>query len=543
MALRVIVADQVVEQVNMGNADVATVWRNLVDTHKAEIWVTAEAYNKATPADRRLLDDMGTHRPVQDSYWENAAGQPKAVMQQKVGERVVNGVVQKGGGTLPVDSRRAVALALYLSEEKRVTVEFMTADPETAAKFGKYYGKVVPEMARVRPVRGTRPDFAQARRLLRLYTLPITASGQVLRTEQESGTPPRVPSRGQTVGSGSGGKAGGQGATGAGKAGTTEGRGKEVDPIAEYGLGPVGARKGLKGAGALLALQGISFGVHWIYDEKQAQRLQDDWAKLKPRVEAELQKNPTTGVLILAWYSGDEPATDSVVDPLVTFDHLEPLYGYNRVEALANAPDKMYGRTFGANHFSRDVVFIEPKQPVDVKKLRTPFPAVALATFVPGKEQVMNVKWRGKSDFDDDGTKDLDGVAAGLAKFVVLKCPEEIPFYNGGTKHVAHPDLFWEYPAEMLAVPTPPPAYQRVPTVALDSGIRAYTGTSAAMVFPANAYTRAVLENQSRPTKDTLGQLVIYPNFEWVRWVEPENMRLLRNLEWEDVVQRASRSP
>src|SRR5262249_12012579 len=159
--------------------------------------------------------DMGTHTLVQDSYWENAAGQPKVVMQQRVGEQVVNGRVQKGGGTLPIDSRRAAALALYLSEEKKTTVEFMTGDPEAAAKFAKYYGKVVPEMANVRPVsQGRKPDYAQARRLLRLYALPITASGQVLRVEREPGTPPRVPSGGQTGGSGSGGKAGGQGAKG-----------------------------------------------------------------------------------------------------------------------------------------------------------------------------------------------------------------------------------------------------------------------------------------------------------------------------------------
>jgi hypothetical protein len=53
-----------------------------------------------------------------------------------------------------------------------------------------------------------------------------------------------------------------------------------------------------------------------------------------------------------------------------------------------------------------------------------------------------------------------------------------------------------------------------------------FCDVTAAMVFPADDATNELFES-ARPTKDRLGQLAHYINVRMMRWVRPENLRVI----------------
>jgi hypothetical protein len=218
---------------------------------------------------------------------------------------------------------------------------------------------------------------------------------------------------------------------------------------------------------------------------------------------------------------------DNSMRHTIRFEHLTVAYGYSREDARKKAAAVKYS----IHEVSRNATdrrsklidgefWIEPQQPLDVSKRPTPFPAVGLATFVPGRAQVLNVKWKGTAGFDDAGSTKLDVATNWFPKFFYLEPPAEIRFTNGGIYTVTI-DRRGEFPAETeLKLPT------LVWTVQLDSWIN-YYDTSAAMVYPADQLTERLFAKAPR-TKDNLGQLTRY-GMDLIRWVEPENMRVLRH--------------
>jgi hypothetical protein len=526
MGDRTIVMDgSIMDQTNMGHPDVAKAWRRLVDAG-AEIWIHHEDYAVRVEADKRAMNDLRTRTrgQVDDRLVDVYMNLPR--------EHVASELMHK----IPYKSMRAIALALYFRDQGK-QVEFMTADTEAANVYRReglhLLGPLTPEIARVRPIRFDKNavNYNHARVLLQLPPLMIDPHGRIIpQAPPGPGQPPVVPPGGGGGGAGPGpgpgtGGAAGSGsssAQGGGQSGTTARVGAPVQAPTEYGL-----KSGAGFEAAQFVLQGYAYVIQTITDRNEIRRFNEKWARMEPAVSGTLRRDPSLGALVKVYHSRRRKKAqenDSVIEWETYFQDITVAYGYTKADALLKDTQPRMGPA-GEGDIIPQSFWIEPRQPVDVTKLRAPFPKDALATFVPGRATLMDVEWRGVTGFDDKGRRDLDVPDWLTPQFFVLRAPSKIRFWHGGggypdTKEL---DLAGEWPAETV-VKGPP---LLVTTVELDSWINPRS-KSAAIVFPANEATKWLFEKAPR-TRDISGQLYAFNDLDLVRWVEPENMRILRN--------------
>jgi hypothetical protein len=280
-----------------------------------------------------------------------------------------------------------------------------------------------------------------------------------------------------------------------------------------------------------LGFQGANLIIQAINDRIQARRMKEYWDKLEPNIAARLRDDPSLGVLIVVYYSRRQKVgaeNESPLEHVTVFQSIVPAYGYIKSEALRALATRPPGiSAVGEGELLSESHFIPPRQPVDVRKLSTPFPKLGLATFVPGREKLQGVRWRGILGFDDLSETKLNVPAGMTARFLYLDPPSEIRWFDGSIKYDTEIDRAWISPAE-VAQPILFSSY--LPVIELDTTnwlLKPIYPKRAGMVFPADAATARLFQT-TPPTKDK-GALRNYPNMHLVRWVRPEDVRLLRN--------------
>src|SRR5205814_3357981 len=130
----------IIEQINMGNADVAVRLRQLY-TGGGQLWMTRETYNQfRTEADHRLFLDLNILSPIQDNY-----------VDRFYDARMLD--------NMPMGTVETAALALYMKGEVMTTNRLFN---DAFLPYG-----VVPGMRAFASVKGG-VDYNRARILLQL---------------------------------------------------------------------------------------------------------------------------------------------------------------------------------------------------------------------------------------------------------------------------------------------------------------------------------------------------------------------------------------
>jgi hypothetical protein len=373
---------------------------------------------------------------------------------------------------LPLDVRADGALALHLSEEKRADAEVMTTDPAFRSTWARYYGKVAPETNQY-------------------YTSPVQAARQQAQAEKQ--------------------------------------------PAAESQSSKL---KRLGGAlmnenTAVILLQGVNFIVQKINDAIQKKALDAKWAQLEPYVRSTLDEDPSLGVLLLVYYSKYEkvgPEHETPLEHTAVFQTIVPVFGYTQEDALWNAQNgPVQLRETGPGAVVGDKFWYPPKKPLDVTKLRTPFEAAGLATFVPGREKLVRVKFSGILGFDDKlwSVAKVDVPAGVVPRFLYLIPPREVLYLRNGRYDGVELDA-----DDVPAGKANDGILNRVGALNLDSSINPYDGKGV-MVFPADNATMEMFKAATGPTQDW-NNLLTYYRMELLRWVRPADMWILRSFIQED---------
>jgi hypothetical protein len=317
---------------------------------------------------------------------------------------------------------------------------------------------------------------------------------------------------------GGGGSAGGGRPAASGLGGTTAIVGVADNRLPQVG-GPSERGTAIIG-GIQLAFQGANFVLNMINDEIQRQRVREALAQIEPSINRERATNPSLGVLLIFFYHQVEAPSESLMRPGAVFSHVESATGRSRDEAQRNWQRQPALRP-GAGQNERittQEIWIPPAQPVGVAALRTPFPPCAIGTFASGMARLQDVEWGGVTGFDDEGETTLRLVAGSTpAEFVILRPVATIHWFNGSARFTTDIPLVIRTTADG----------SDLTVVDLDPWVPGKV--SAAMVFPADDSTDQLF-SQAPPTRDNLNQLRGYLNFAKVRWVRPENIRIVRRL-------------
>ncbi|MCI0391507.1 MAG: type II toxin-antitoxin system VapC family toxin [Acidobacteria bacterium] len=361
---------------------------------------------------------------------------------------------------------------------------------------------------------GQPQDYRVGHRLLGLPPVEINFSGQII-PRGPAGSPPGAP------GSPPANVSGGGGATSRTSGGGTVASVGVADNRLPMEGGPSARGTAIIG-GIQLAFQGVNFALNRINDHIQAQRVREALAQIEPQINRERAANPSLGALLVIYYHQVEAHPDSAIRPGPVFSHLETATGRSFDEARSNRSNQPSIRPGVGPHereFTQEV-WIPPQRPVGVAALRTPFPPMAIGTFASGTaSKLQNVNWGGVTGFDDEGEVTLRLVAGSpQAEFVILRPPAIINWANGGVSMRTDIPLITRSTADG----------SDLTVVDLDPWVPFGTA-SAAMVFPADDATDQLF-NQAPATFDNLNQLRRYTNIGKMRWVRPENIRVLRRL-------------
>lgn len=513
---RKIVADRTIfDEINKGNRDVAKRLKDLVAAG-AEIWITKYDEDQLTPADETLMVELHIRSPLQDNYVD------------RYHSRGMLDNFRDHAGTLKTGWRRpatTAALAFHLK------AELMTMDKEFEQSFLKF--GVVPGMRALSSATGS-VDYGRARQLFGLAPLRIDSAGKILpKLKPGPGAPAKVPGAGGAVRYEVNNQPDVSYPPGRPIDSEYKWKNKVGDPIKapnEYGPSPKG-QAGFQAA-ATIGLQGLSWVIQEINDRIEKKRFDEAWAKLKPTIDAKLNEDPTMGVLILVNYSqkkkkGAEP--DSPLEHPTVFQKIKYSFGYTKEDArmrMSSAPPDMRPVAGPDEDVQTSEMWFPPKQPVDVTKLPTPFEKAGLATFVPGREKLVKVKFSGRWGFDDKmfSVEKLDLPTGMVPQFFYLWPPDRIAYRDDdGVLRSSDVETSLEHAAWAMGAEL---AFSLVPVVCLDSWINPYNAT-AAIVYPANNAT-ANLFKTTAPTQDNLGYLKSY-RMELVRWIKTENMYLLQD--------------
>jgi hypothetical protein len=230
--------------------------------------------------------------------------------------------------------------------------------------------------------------------------------------------------------------------------------------------------------------------------------------------------------LVYVYFSRSAAHADSALTPVNVFQDISVGYGYTYNDARMNLFQKNRTAPAGAgDQVAGEEIWFEPLMGLDIKNIEAPYQKAGIATFVPGRESLVNVKFSGSAGFDDrmkSETK-LKVQKGDPIAFFYLWPPKEVSYANGKIHRSVEIDQALEHPAEVIDEEL---KLAYVPVVELDSSFNPWDAT-AAMVFPLNNTTLALFK-EAPATRDLNG-LVNGVNLEFVRWVKPRNMRVIRD--------------
>lgn len=307
---------------------------------------------------------------------------------------------------------------------------------------------------------------------------------------------------------------------------TTARTGSPIKPVNEGSLNPTPKTS----AFGKIGLAGINWIVNFVNDEIQQGRLEEAMSKVRPIIEGTLKAEPSLGVLIRIVFRRRQktgPENETSLTWPSSFHHVAYEYGYTREEALAKfrGRDEIREEKPGVEHTKPEEQdqWIEPRQPVSVDQLPTPYPSAGLCTFVPGRENLLRVQFSHALGVDEK-MKSLISLQSNnaSARFLVLFPPNEFKYMWNGSPRKEELELSLSRPAqvvdhEMAAV--------YLPTLDLDSWINPYDG-KAAMVYPADSATDSLFRKQGRI--DDKNAPLMFEKMDSVRFVRPQDLRLLK---------------
>jgi hypothetical protein len=287
-------------------------------------------------------------------------------------------------------------------------------------------------------------------------------------------------------------------------------------------------------AGMRVALAGLNFGLNWLSDREQQRLVQEALARIEPAIQAERQRQPDHGILVLIYYHQVQAPPDSIIQPGATYSHLTWISGRTPDEAL-RALHQSASISPAPPRGSRQQVtrlWIQPQRPAAILSLQTPFPQVGYGMFSPNRGAFQGVRWGGVRGFDDTGQSWLGtALQAQIAarasleargqpvppwpvpRFILLQAPRSMRW-------------IWGRQVRTTSVPVvrrgSALAGQTLEAVDLDP-ISPFGNVAAVPVFPYDAFTDTVFSS-AKATRDNLNQLQMYPNIRKMRWIRPENI-------------------
>jgi hypothetical protein len=421
---------------------------------------------------------------------------------------------------------------------RAVGSELMTFDKKLAETYSRLTArlidKVVPEMSNIPAVSRPR-NYNTGRQILGLKPLNISPSGAVLPTPE----PMSVKIGDKKIGTydpDSHNIIPTDGPRTRGGARTTKNItaqvGDRLEPVQEHGPSASGDAKF---QGAVLVIKGVNYVLQKINGAIQARRFNEAWARLQQGVQQRLDDDPQLGAMLFVYYSQAQGDIESAIDSVTVFESIQVGYGFSPDDAEREFKSRQH-ITPGQGNVG-DTIWVKPQAPMDINRLKLPFATTVagLATFVPGKEKLVRVKFSGVSGFDDKlSSRETLTVPAGMTpRFYYLWPPKEIRYYNLG--RVRTVEVGWtisdDADESVADLGIARKTYKGIPVVKLDSFINPSTwfsdGATAAMVWPADNRTANLFET-ARATQDNLSLLAgqgIGP----MRWVRPEFIRVLKD--------------
>jgi hypothetical protein len=491
----IVIDDTIIEQINKGNAVVAAQLKQHRDA-RGEIWITNENYRMLAriQANDHLIKDVGIRWPDKDI------------------------AIDRNERQLYNSYRNENTAALAKSKNARL----MTTDPAFASTFRGLGGTTIP--VNTAHARGNL-DFNRARGYFGLGKLNLTPNGQLstvrtpgyIKTNSSSKpliksdpkfeikegnkTKPAVPRpdvqrNGRT--------------------------GSPVKPVVEHGLKPAPKVDGLR-----MALRGVNWVIQGINDHIQQGRVNERLRQILPTIEETLDRDPTLGVLIVVVFSKRQKVGaehDSPMEHTAGFQYIDYEYGRTKEEALkklANQPAQM--NPAGPGDYSSQQQWFPPQQAPSAKDLPTPFGRSALATFYPGREELVAVKFSFALGFDDKMRSVIKlNDPYQRARFIVMFPPNEIKFFDNGSWRTRSTEVALEKPKQIWHSDL---AGYYVPVLELDSAINPNDAT-AAMVYPADDYTMKLFQPQGRISD---GGLLKHYQMDLVRFVKPHKMSVIQD--------------
>lgn len=528
-----VIDKSVIDQINRGNYQLAEFLVKLLET-RAEVWMTAETYREVTKIDRSLQigpptvqSDGSYQMNVYKDRLQNLRN-ANAQFIREVGIRypMQDNYVQRYNQKRMLDgfnfmTMTTAALAFHLD------AELITMDGEFLTTWRKVQGRVIPQLGGLTPVSGA-IDYNRTRRYFNLKPATIAGDNLVVVPDKDPGPPAKLVYADRGPGNPperieppiNGPRTAGGARTMDMKKTIRKEVGEPLTAPQEYGPGARG-EAGMQGR--IIVLQGLNLLFKYLNGRDNQARFEADWKKLAPEVTATLNDDPSLGALILVNYSKAGTAGDgSVIDAPVTYTFTQVSYGRSRFEARQNIPPGYEARPAGS---TAEEQWIPPKQPLDITKLPTPFPSLALATFVPGKARFINVGFKYRGGFYEHGGSSNVTAAADPARrprFLILDPPEKVQVFYFGHWHYIETDVNYLHAAEGESgwdARIGHGVFVGYPNVELNRS------TNASMVYPADKSTERLFDTVAK-TNDKENLLARY-EMKLIRWIEPENIRLL----------------
>ena len=533
---RIITIDKtVIDELNKDNKDLANFFNslrsvNLNIINNAHLEMTEGEYLKLNEAGRRLCDDMKVRHMGDAKFYIDG-------LRHRADNRMRYVEQMDPGAFKDIAPEHEATIAIAFGNE------LLTFDKKLAETYGRLTaplgGRVVPELKNI-PVSNKPINYFLARSNLGLQALNISPStGGILPTPGYK----RVIMDGKTTGwvtpdregfiTADGGPRTPGGARTTKKITATVG-----DPVtAPQESGPSAAGDAKVQSGVVV-LQGINYALSKINGPIQQRRFDEAWNRKKPFVDQQLDEDPQLGAMVYVYYSTYQAGEASAIDGGLAFQDVQVAFGFTPDDAQRAYNSKPHIGSAGQIQIG-DQIWHKPKAPLDVRRLPIPYgtSAAGLATFVPGKEKLVRIRFRTSmgGGFDDRmfSRETLDVPKGMTPRFFYLWPPEKINYRDGNK--ISTQDIDWTISDEAdesgAAIDATRKLQKGIPVVRLDSRVNPSTwfsdGATAAMVWPADNATANLF--QKTPATADPGNYLAGLGYRLLRWVRPEFVRVLKD--------------
>ncbi|RZB36070.1 MAG: hypothetical protein SRB2_02575 [Desulfobacteraceae bacterium Eth-SRB2] len=287
----------------------------------------------------------------------------------------------------------------------------------------------------------------------------------------------------------------------------------DMKPIMVGGPSAMGQAKG----GAIEFLLGlVRQSIYYFGGRIQQSKAQKDLKSLGTRIDKDRRAMPTKGVLVSLQFIVQEGSKEAAGQGNA-FRYTTYLYGKGATVSEARQDQVRHGLiregTRSNEKYAYQPIWFPPLKATG--RIKRPFPVIGHGCFVQGKVWLQNVQWTTIQGFDDEGKSNLAGSGNSFF-FDILQPPTNMVTSHGATGVV-------KIPIKQRPVGS---GGKSIPVVDLDTTLGNVT---AAMVFPADAHTEQVFWRAPETKQKPLGTIRGITNFNRIRWIRPENIRLLKS--------------